>query len=157
MRYNQVVNFALASYPDRDRYTRRNTSWAKSSAAAALCDMRYMNPTIARRYFCTRYSKAGSSPAFTRNMTSASVSPTADPDRGVVVSAAGWCPTEPIARSSRSMATLLTSVSTPSGAESCSSCSSGRPAEVPLEEGVTDGRGGSDGNAIGLEYKVSNT
>jgi len=49
------------------------------------------------------------------------------------------------------MATLLTSVSTPPEEESCTSCSSGKSSEVPLEEGFTGGRGGSDGNAIGLE------
>src|SRR5579864_4565895 len=137
MRYNQVVNFALASYPERDRYTRKNTSWARSSAAAALCDIRYMKPTIGRRYFCTRYSKADSSPAFTRSMTSASVSPAADPAKGGR-SAVGWDPIEPIRRSSRSMATLLTSVSTPSESESCISDSSEESAEPSLREVLTD-------------------
>ena len=37
-----------------------------------------MKLTIGRRYFCTRYSKAESSPAFTRSMTSASLLPPSD-------------------------------------------------------------------------------
>jgi hypothetical protein len=49
------------------------------------------------------------------------------------------------------MAKLLTSVSTRFAEESCSSRSSGESAEVPLEEGVTDGRGGSVGSGICLK------
>jgi hypothetical protein len=46
------------------------------------------------------------------------------------------------------MATLLTSVSTPFGSESCTSCGSGGSAEVPLCEALTEGRGGSGKRAI---------
>ena len=49
------------------------------------------------------------------------------------------------------MAKLLTSLLTPLGSESCSSDSSGGSVEALSEEGVTDGRGGSEGNAISLE------
>jgi hypothetical protein len=48
------------------------------------------------------------------------------------------------------MATLLTSVSTPSGSESCTSLSSGGSGELPLREALAVGRGGSDGSAIGF-------
>ena len=46
------------------------------------------------------------------------------------------------------MATLLTSVSTPFGSESCTSCSLGGSAEVPLCEELTEGRRGSGRRAI---------
>ena len=48
------------------------------------------------------------------------------------------------------MATLLTSVSTPFGSESCTSCSSGGSAEVPLCEALTEGRRGSGRRAMGF-------
>ena len=46
------------------------------------------------------------------------------------------------------MATLLTSVSTPFGSESCKSCSSEGSAEVPLREALAGGRGGSGAGAM---------
>jgi len=49
------------------------------------------------------------------------------------------------------MATLLTSVLTPFGSESCTSCSSEGSVEALWEEGVTDERGGSEGSAIRLD------
>ena len=60
---------------DPERYTRKNTSCARSSATAVLCAIRYIKLSMGRRYFCTRYSKADSSPAFTRSMIWASLNP----------------------------------------------------------------------------------
>src|SRR5215470_1368948 len=87
-------------------------------------------------------------------MTSASVKPTAEPGNCAAVSAAGWGPIDPIARSPRSMAMLLTSVLTPSGSESCSGRSSGMSSELALCEGLTWGCGGSLENGIRVKTNV---
>src|SRR5579862_1547752 len=53
------------------------------------------------------------------------------------------------------MARLLTSVSTPSGSESCSDRSSGLSSEAPLGEGLTEGRGGSLKRDISFQTSVT--
>src|SRR5215470_8356227 len=111
MRYNQVVNFALASYVSRERYTRRKTSCASSSAVDGLWHIRYRKPTMGRRYFCTRKVKADSSPFFTRSITSAS-----DTASESAIGTEAGAPAK--ASSPRFMATLLTFVETPFGGES---------------------------------------
>jgi len=87
-----------------------------------LWHKRYMKPTIGRRYFCTRKAKADSSPVLTRSITSTSERAASGPELAAGVAAAkferarsGIAPFS----SPRSMATLLTLVETPFGAESC--------------------------------------
>src|SRR5580704_7618220 len=140
MRYSQVVNFALASYVWRERYTRRKTSCARSSAAAVLRAMRYMKLTSGRRYLCTRKSKADWSPAFTFSITSASVKLSAPPIAGSKASA-GRGPSDAI-RTLWSMAVVLTLDGTPRGAESCPFSCSAEPSELPADDGDTGDRTG---------------
>ncbi len=66
--------------------------------------MRYMKFTIGLRYFCTKYSKADSSPALARSITSASVMPVSERSASMA-----WWGALAIASNPRSMATLLTS------------------------------------------------
>jgi hypothetical protein len=97
-----------------------------------------MKFTSGRRYFCTRYSKADWSPAFTRSITSASV------EDSLPVTAAGKLAAAcgPIAaiRIPRSMAAVLTLISTPPGLESCTFSSLDELREVSANEEVRGDR-----------------
>src|SRR5579859_87233 len=151
MRYSQVVNLALGSYVARERYTRKNTSCANSSAVEGLWHMRYKKPIMGRRYFWIRYENADSSPLFTRSMTSTSETASrvfamgAEADCEAPETFASPRPgippcNNPRSNTPRPMATLLTLVETPSEGESCASSGSGGGAEVFSRESVT-GRG----------------
>src|SRR5580692_4948278 len=73
MRNIQVVNFALGAYSCRARYTRRNTSWARSSATAVSRTILYRKLTRGVLYLRSKSSKDCSSPAFTSSINWTSV------------------------------------------------------------------------------------
>ena len=119
MRYSQVVNFALASYFSRERYTRRKTSCARSSATAALCShavhKTHHRPTI----FLHQIIESRLIAAFTRSITSR----IGQSFRGLTVCMSPRHGRHAaIASNPRLTATLLTVDLTRSGSESCAGC-----------------------------------
>src|SRR5258708_7093454 len=108
-----------------------------------------MKPTIWRRYFCTKNVNAGSSPVLTRSMISASEAASGP---SAMASAVEGSPPAIVSRLPP-IATLLTSVETPFGPESCAPAGADRRTEMPLNESVTlavpgvseDGMAGSQG------------
>src|SRR5208337_76803 len=100
----------------------------------------YIKPTIGRRYFWTRYAKADSSPVFTRSITSTSETAASGLTMELAMGTGAGADVDPAPAkfsSPRSMATLLTLIETPFGAESCASSEAGRRAEVLSLELVT--------------------